>query len=125
MFYDDAKIGAERLGITLTARGKSGGEPIPMAGIPYHSADQYIAKLIAQNHSVAICEPIGDPNTSKGPVDRAVKRVITPGTVLEDDLLEDREDNFIAAVLQGHDKRRVDNHETDRFSLAILDLSSG
>jgi DNA mismatch repair protein MutS len=125
MFYDDAKIGAERLGITLTARGKSGGEPIPMAGIPYHSADQYIAKLIAQNHSVAICEQIGDPNTSKGLVDRAVKRVITPGTVLEDDLLEDREDNFIAAVLQGHDKRRVDNHETDRYALAILDLSSG
>ena len=119
MFYEDAKIGAERLGITLTARGKSGGEPIPMAGVPYHSADQYIAKLINNHHSVAICEQIGDPNTSKGPVERAVKRVITPGTVLEDNLLEDREDNFIAAVLQGAPQPE------DRFALALLDLSSG
>ncbi len=120
MFYEDAKIGAERLGITLTARGKSGGEPIPMAGVPYHSADQYIAKLINNNHAVAICEQIGDPNASKGPVERAVKRVITPGTVLEDNLLEDREDNLIAAVLRG-DKSPT----TDQFALAILDLSSG
>jgi len=120
MFYADARIGAEKLGITLTARGKSGGEPIPMAGIPYHSADQYIAKLIAQNLSVAICEQIGDPATSKGPVERAVKRVITPGTVLEDNLLEDREDNFIAAVLQSRDKQPEES-----YALAILDLSSG
>ncbi len=123
MFFDDARIGAERLGITLTARGKSGGESIPMAGIPYHSADQYIAKLIANQHSVAICEQIGDPATSKGPVERAVKRVITPGTVLEDNLLEDREDNFIAAVLRQATKS---NHgDGSNFALAILDLSSG
>lgn len=119
MFFEDAKKGAEYLGITLTARGKSGGEPIPMAGIPYHSADQYIAKLIAKNLSVAICEQIGDPATSKGPVERAVKRVITPGTVLEDNLLQDREDNFIAAILQG------ERQASDQFSLALLDLSSG
>jgi len=120
MFFDDARIGAERLGITLTARGKSGGEPIPMAGIPYHSADQYIAKLIAQNQSVAICEQIGDPATSKGPVERAVKRVITPGTVLDDGLLEDRQDNFIASVIQSN--ARTSN---ERYALALLDLSSG
>ena len=120
MFFEDARIGAERLGITLTARGKSGGEPIPMAGIPYHSADQYIAKLIAQNHSVAICEQIGDPATSKGPVERAVKRVITPGTVLDDGLLEDRQDNFIAAVIQSTGRASV-----GRYALALLDLSSG
>ena len=120
MFYEDARIGAERLGITLTARGQSAGEPIPMAGVPYHSADQYIAKLIARNHSVAICEQVGDPNTSKGPVERAVKRVITPGTVLEDDLLEDRQDNFIVAVY--HSQAR---QQADRYALALLDLSSG
>ncbi len=120
MFFEDARIGAERLGITLTARGKSGGEPIPMAGIPYHSADQYIAKLIAQNLSVAICEQIGDPATSKGPVERAVKRVITPGTVLDDGLLEERRDNFIASVLQGSARE-----EEGRYALALLDLSSG
>ena len=125
MFFEDAKIGAQRLGITLTARGKSGGEPIPMAGIPYHSADQYIAKLIAQNHSVAICEQIGDPATSKGPVERAVKRVITPGTVLEDKLLEDREDNFIAAVFQGQGKLAAGKPGVEPYALAILDLSSG
>jgi len=120
MFFEDAKIGAERLGITLTARGKSGGEPIPMAGIPYHSADQYIAKLIAQNHSVAICEQIGDPATSKGPVERAVQRVITPGTVLDDGLLEDRQDNFLAAVIQS-----TERNSPERYALALLDLSSG
>lgn len=123
MFYDDAKIGSQRLGITLTARGKASGNPIPMAGIPYHSADQYIAKLIAGNHSVAICEQIGDPATSKGPVERAVKRVITPGTVLEDNLLEDREDNFIAAVFAG--KPTASRLDPQAYSLAILDLSTG
>ncbi|MEE9446762.1 MAG: hypothetical protein V3V09_02315, partial [Arenicellales bacterium] len=117
MFFDDAKTGAERLGITLTARGKSGGEPIPMAGIPYHSADGYIAKLIAQNQSVAICEQIGEP-TGKGPVERAVKRVITPGTVLDDNLLSDRQDNFIAAVF-------TDAKAAQPYALALLDLSSG
>lgn len=120
MFYEDARIGAERLGITLTARGQSAGEPIPMAGVPYHSADQYIAKLIARNHSVAICEQVGDPSTSKGPVERSVKRVITPGTVLEDDLLEDRQDNFIVAV-----QHRPDHRQAGRYALALLDLSSG
>ena len=120
MFYRDAEIGAERLGITLTARGQSAGEPIPMAGVPYHSADQYIAKLIAQNLAVAICEQIGDPSTSKGPVERAVTRVITPGTVLEDDLLEERQDNFIAAVLRFRGKQ-----EAEQYGLAVLDLSSG
>jgi len=74
MFFKDAERASELLGITLTARGTSAGAPIPMAGIPYHSADQYLAKLVKQNQSVAICEQIGDPATSKGPVERKVIR---------------------------------------------------
>ncbi len=84
LFYDDAVKAAELLEITLTARGKSGGQPIPMAGIPHHSADGYLAKLVKLGESVAICEQIGDPATSKGPVERKVVRIITPGTLVED-----------------------------------------
>ncbi|MDX1796411.1 MAG: DNA mismatch repair protein MutS, partial [Hydrogenovibrio sp.] len=86
LFYDDAKKASELLEITLTARGKSGGEPIPMAGIPHHSADNYLARLVKLGESVAICEQIGDPATSKGPVERKVVRIITPGTLVEDSL---------------------------------------
>ena len=79
LFYDDAKKASQLMDITLTARGKSGGNPIPMAGIPYHSAEGYLAKLVKLGESVAICEQIGDPATSKGPVERQVVRVVTPG----------------------------------------------
>src|SRR5262245_47229905 len=81
LFFDDAKKAATLLDITLTARGKSAGEPIPMAGIPFHAADGYLAKLVRAGESVAIAEQIGDPETSKGPVERKVMRVVTPGTV--------------------------------------------
>ena len=84
LFYEDAKTAARILDITLTARGKSDGQPIPMCGIPYHAADRYLAKLVAAGVSVAIGEQIGDPATSKGPVERKVVRVITPGTVSAD-----------------------------------------
>ncbi|MCF6192932.1 MAG: DNA mismatch repair protein MutS [Kangiellaceae bacterium] len=98
LFFDDAKKAAEWLGITLTHRGKSNGEPIPMAGVPYHAVDNYLARLVKQGKSVAICEQIGDPATSKGPVERKVVRVITPGTLSEDSLLENHKDNLLAAV---------------------------
>ncbi len=79
LFYKDAETASRLLDITLTARGKSAGSPIPMCGIPYHAADRYLAKLVEAGVSVAICEQIGDPATSKGPVERKVVRLITPG----------------------------------------------
>ncbi|MCQ8117149.1 DNA mismatch repair protein MutS [Methylomonas rosea] len=115
LFFDDAKKAAQLLDITLTARGQSGGQPIPMAGIPYHAAENYIARLLKQGESIAICEQIGDPAKSKGPVDRKVVRIVTPGTVTDEALLEDRKDNLLVA-LAVFDKF---------FGLACLDLGSG
>lgn len=115
LFFDDAKKAAQLLDITLTARGYSGGQPIPMAGIPYHAADNYIARLLKQGESIAICEQIGDPAKSKGPVERKVVRIITPGTVTDEALLEDRKENLLVA-LATYDKF---------FGLAYLDLGSG
>jgi DNA mismatch repair protein MutS len=115
LFFDDAKKAAELMGITLTARGKSGGEPIPMAGIPFHSADGYLAKLVRFGESVAICEQTGDPATSKGPVERKVVRIVTPGTISDEALLEERRDNLLLAINQHH----------DRYGLATLDIGSG
>ncbi|PIE46306.1 MAG: DNA mismatch repair protein MutS [Gammaproteobacteria bacterium] len=102
MFYDDAIRGHELLGITLTYRGKSGGEPIPMAGVPFHSVEQYLAKLVERGESVAICEQIGDPATSKGPVERKVTRIITPGTVIDENLLHADQDNVLMCVFGLH-----------------------
>lgn len=115
LFYDDAKRAAELMDITLTARGKSNGEPIPMAGIPFHSADGYLAKLVRCGESIAICEQIGDPATSKGPVERKVVRVVTPGTISDEALLEERRDNLLLAINPG------DNG----YGLASLDIGSG
>ena len=100
MFYEDAKRASALLDITLTARGASAGEPIPMAGVPYHAAEQYIARLLKVGESVAICEQIGDPAKSKGPVERKITRLLTPGTVTDDYLLDDRRDNVLLAVAQ-------------------------
>ncbi|TEP98360.1 DNA mismatch repair protein MutS [Pseudomonas aeruginosa] len=115
LFYEDAKKAAKLLDITLTARGQSGGKAIPMAGIPFHSAEGYLAKLVKLGESVAICEQIGDPATSKGPVERQVVRIITPGTVSDEALLDERRDNLLAAILG--DERL--------FGLAVLDITSG
>ncbi|MBN7796755.1 DNA mismatch repair protein MutS [Parahaliea mediterranea] len=115
LFHDDAKKAAEILDITLTARGKSGGEPIPMAGVPYHAAENYLGRLVRAGVSVAICEQIGDPATSKGPVERKVVRVVTPGTLSDEALLEDRVDNLLLAV----------NSQGEHFGIAYLDLASG
>jgi DNA mismatch repair protein MutS len=115
LFHDDARRAAELLDITLTTRGTSAGQPIPMAGVPAHSADQYLQKLVRRNVAVAICEQIGDPATSKGPVERRVVRVVTPGTLTEDGLLEDRRDNLLCAMLP----------DGERPALAVLALSAG
>ncbi|HEU4601967.1 MAG TPA: DNA mismatch repair protein MutS, partial [Steroidobacteraceae bacterium] len=115
LFYDDAKRAARLLDITLTARGQSAGQPIPMAGVPYHSAENYIARLVRRGESVAVCEQIGDPAKSKGPVERQVVRVVTPGTVTDEAFLEERRDTLLAALCR----------EGSRFGLAWLELSSG
>ncbi len=115
LFYDDARRAAELLSITLTARGQSSGQPIPMAGVPYHSVEGYLAKLVAQGESVALCEQTGDPATSKGPVERQIVRVLTPGTVTDEALLEDRKTCLLTAV----------NQHDDWFGLASIDLAVG
>ncbi len=116
LFYEDARRAARLIDITLTSRGKSAGEPIPMAGVPVHAADTYLAKLVARGESVAICEQVGDPATSKGPVDRQVVRIITPGTLTEDALLDERSEALLVAAHLG---------PRGRLGLAWLDLSSG
>ncbi|MDA7087395.1 DNA mismatch repair protein MutS [Pseudomonas sp. SA3-5] len=115
IFYEDAKKASKLLDITLTARGQSAGQAIPMCGIPYHAAEGYLGKLVKLGESVVICEQIGDPATSKGPVERQVVRIITPGTVSDEALLDERRDNLLAAVLG--DERL--------FGLAVLDITSG
>jgi DNA mismatch repair protein MutS len=115
LFYDDAKRAARLLDITLTARGQSAGQPIPMAGVPFHSVEGYLAKLVRRGESVAICEQIGDAAKAKGPVERQVVRVVTPGTVTDEAFLEERRDTLLAALFR----------DGERFGLAWLELSSG
>jgi DNA mismatch repair protein MutS len=115
LFYDDAKRAARLLDITLTQRGQSAGQPIPMAGVPVHSVETYLARLIKRGESVAICEQLGDPAKSKGPVERQVVRIVTPGTVTEEALLEERRANLLAAVAW----------RDGEFGLAWLELSTG
>ncbi|EAR10254.1 DNA mismatch repair protein MutS [Reinekea blandensis] len=115
LFFDDAKLAAKLLDITLTKRGQSGGQPIPMAGIPFHAAENYIARLVQQGQTVAICEQIGDPATSKGPVERQVVRVLTPGTLSDEAYLQDRQESLLAALF---------NH-AETWAIAVLDVASG
>jgi DNA mismatch repair protein MutS len=115
LFYEDAQKASRLLDITLTARGHSAGNPIPMAGVPFHSAESYIAKLLRQGLSIAICEQVGDPKTSVGPVERQVVRILTPGTVSDAAFLDERQDTLLVA-LHAHQ-----NH----FGIATLDISSG
>jgi DNA mismatch repair protein MutS len=115
LFYDDARRAAALLDITLTARGQSDGAPIPMAGVPYHAVDSYLARLVALGESAAICEQIGDPAQSKGPVERKVARIVTPGTVTDEALLDERRDNLLCAV----------HADGGTYGLAALDLTSG
>jgi DNA mismatch repair protein MutS len=115
LFYDDAKRAAALLDITLTSRGKSGGNPIPMAGVPYHAVEAYLAKLVRKGESVAICEQIGDPATSKGPVERRVTRIVTPGTLTDEALLAENRDNLVASVFV----------DATAVGIAWLDLAGG
>jgi len=115
LFYEDAEKAARLLGITLTARGQSGGKPIPMAGVPFHAAESYLAKLIRKGLSVAICEQMSDPKGAAGPIEREVVRILTPGTVSDAAFLEENQDNVLLAI---HAKNQV-------FGLAVLDISGG
>src|SRR5271157_704767 len=115
MFYEDARRAAQLLDIALTQRGASAGAPIPMAGVPVVTLDTYLARLVRKGESVAICEQRGDPGKTKGPMEREVVRIVTPGTVTDDALLDERRDNVLASVC-GRD---------GRYGLAWLELSAG
>ncbi|MBY0578614.1 MAG: DNA mismatch repair protein MutS [Burkholderiales bacterium] len=115
LFHEDAEKAAKLLDITLTRRGASNGEPIKMAGVPYHAADQYLARLVRMGESVAICEQIGDPATSRGPVERKVVRIITPGTLTDSALMEENRDSLLLAFFLSGKK----------LGLAWLDLAAG
>lgn len=114
LFYDDARKAARLLDITLTRRGQSAGEPIPMCGVPVHAMESYLGKLVRLGESVAICEQIGDPAISKGPVERKVVRIVTPGTISDEALLEERRDNLLVAL-----------HVGAKIGFATLDITSG
>jgi DNA mismatch repair protein MutS len=115
LFQDDARQAAELLNITLTSRGQSAGQPIPMAGVPFHAVESYLAKLIKLGLSVAICEQLGDPTAGKGPMERRVVRIVTPGTLTDEALLDERRDNLLVAL---HQVKQT-------YGLASLDLSGG
>jgi DNA mismatch repair protein MutS len=115
LFYGDAEKAARLLDITLTQRGTSAGAPIKMAGVPFHAVEQYLARLLKLGESVAICEQIGDPNTSKGPVERQVTRIVTPGTLTDAALLDDKRDNLVLAIAPGN----------PLLGIAWLSLASG
>ena len=115
LFYEDAEIAARTLGLTLTSRDKGSTNPIPMAGFPYHALDGYLQKLVRAGIRAAICEQVEDPKQAKGLVKREVTQVVTPGTLIEDALLDPRESNFLACVFP----------DRSRVGLAWLELSSG
>jgi DNA mismatch repair protein MutS len=115
LFFDDAKRAAQLLDLTLTHRGQSAEKPIPMAGVPYHAVDNYLARLLKKGESVAICEQIGDPVHNKGPLERQVTRIVTPGTVTDEALLDAKKDNLLLALHQ----------QKQKIGLAWVDLSSG
>ncbi|HJU70763.1 MAG TPA: DNA mismatch repair protein MutS, partial [Paucimonas sp.] len=119
LFFEDAEKAAHLIGITLTQRGSSNGVPIKMAGVPFHSVDQYLGKLIKLGESVAICEQIGDPATSKGPVERKVVRVITPGTLTDSDLLPEKAERPLLALCTLAQRKNV------TVGLAWLSMASG
>ena len=115
MFFDDAKVASKALDIVLTTRGKEKGEDIPLAGIPYHALDGYLAKMIQKGYKVAICEQVEDPKKAKGIVKREVIRVVTPGTVVEDSLLQEKTNNFLMSLVI----------RKDGYGLSFIDISTG
>ncbi|MDE1923601.1 MAG: DNA mismatch repair protein MutS, partial [Gammaproteobacteria bacterium] len=115
LFYEDARRAARLLDITLTQRGASAGAPIPMAGVPVATLDTYLARLVRRGESVAICEQRGEPGKTKGPMEREVVRIVTPGTITDEALLEERRDQYLSSV----------SAAGERIGLAWLDLSGG
>ena len=115
MFYDDARRAAQLLDIALTSRGQSGGANVPMAGVPVHSVDAYLARLVRQGESVALCEQLGEPGQTRGPMERQVVRIVTPGTVTDEALLEQRRETLLAALW----------HQGHSYGLSWLELASG
>ena len=115
LFFDDARKAARLLDIALTTRGTSGGQPIPMAGVPAHAVEGYLARLVKLGEPVVICEQVGDTGIAQGPVERAIARIVTPGTVTEEALLEERRESLLMAVHQSG----------DTIGIAVLDLGSG
>src|SRR6184192_2527864 len=127
LFFEDAEVAARALGIVLTKRGKHLGRDIPMCGVPIHRADEYLHRLIALGHRVAVCEQLEDPAEArrrggKSVVRRDVVRLVTPGTLTEDSLLDARRNNYLAAVARA---RTSSADEESRFAIAFLDISSG
>ena len=122
LFYEDAEKAARLLNITLTTRGTSAGSPIKMAGVPYHSAEQYLARLLKLGESVVIAEQVGDPATSKGPVERQVTRIVTPGTLTDSSLLDETRDTLILAIAPGKVNAAP---RPDTLGLAWLNLAAG
>jgi DNA mismatch repair protein MutS len=127
LFFDDAEKAARLLNITLTTRGASAGSPIKMAGVPYHSAEQYLARLLKLGESVVIAEQVGDPATSKGPVDRQVARIVTPGTLTDSGLLDETRDTLILAIAPGMVNTAPDAgaQGTETVGVAWLNLAAG
>ena len=115
MFYEDARRAAQLLDIALTSRGQSGGANVPMAGVPVHSVEAYLARLVRRGESVALCEQLGDPGQTRGPMERQVVRIVTPGTVTDEALLEQRRETLLAALWR----------EGGSFGLSWLELASG
>jgi DNA mismatch repair protein MutS len=115
LFFDDARKASRLLDIALTSRGQANGVPIPMAGVPAHAVEAYLAKLLRRGESAAICEQIGDPATSRGPVERRVTRIVTPGTITDDALLDERREALVCALFQ----------QGEEFGIARLELASG
>jgi len=115
MFYEDARRAAQLLDIALTSRGQSGGANVPMAGVPVHSVESYLARLVRRGESVALCEQLGDPGQARGPMERQVVRIVTPGTVTDEALLEQRRETLLAALWR----------DAGQFGLSWLELASG
>lgn len=125
LFFEDAQEAASLLDITLTTRGRSAGEPIPMCGVPFHSVDGYLAKIAQTGRSIAICEQIGEPSKSKGPVERRVTRIITPGTIIEEGLLDSERESILAGISPVSRNSATDGEKPGNWAVSWLNLSSG
>ncbi len=121
LFFEDARVAAEKVGLTLTSRDKNSDNPVPMAGFPHHQLESYLGKLITQGLRVAICEQVEDPKQAKGLVKRDITRVVTPGTLTDDSLLDPRQSNYLAAVVT----ERPGRADTGHLGLAWVELSTG